>query len=128
VKFQIQQELGAKPETSKAANGTNYAPGLTEWLVRTLLLVRAEEYHRAACPATLTSQRPHQIEVIGQVHPIVEERRVRRQAGGLPRSQRHMNDVRNGLLEEVRSLQNPLKGIDSNDPIKGTRTTIAISE
>jgi hypothetical protein len=61
--------LGAKTETSKAANGTNCAPGLTEWLVRTLLSVSAEEYHRAACPATLTSQRPDQIEVIGQVRP-----------------------------------------------------------
>ena len=44
MKFQIQQELGAKPETSKAANGTKCAPGLTEWLVHTLLLVSAEEY------------------------------------------------------------------------------------
>ena len=44
MKFQIQQELGAKPETSKAAKETKYAPGLTEWLVRTLLLVRAEEH------------------------------------------------------------------------------------
>jgi hypothetical protein len=43
VKFQIQRELGAKPETSKAANGTKDAPGLTEWLVHTLLLVRADE-------------------------------------------------------------------------------------
>ena len=39
VKFQIQQELGAKPETSKGAKEGNYTVGLTEWLVRTILLV-----------------------------------------------------------------------------------------
>jgi hypothetical protein len=44
VKFQIQQELGAKPETSKGPKGSTYTPGLTEWLVRTLPLVSAEEY------------------------------------------------------------------------------------
>jgi hypothetical protein len=44
VKFQIQQELGAKPETSKGAKGSNYTPWLTEWLVRTLHLVSAEEH------------------------------------------------------------------------------------
>ncbi len=38
------EELGARPENSKGANRSNYAPGLTEWLVRTLLLVSAEEY------------------------------------------------------------------------------------
>ena len=43
MKFQIQQELGAKPETSKRAKGSNYISGLTEWLVRTRLLVSAEE-------------------------------------------------------------------------------------
>ena len=41
VKLQIQQELGAKPEISKEGE---YTPGLTEWLVSTLLLVSAEEY------------------------------------------------------------------------------------
>jgi hypothetical protein len=41
VNFQIKQELGAKPKTSKEGD---YTPGLTEWLVSTLLLVRAEEY------------------------------------------------------------------------------------
>ena len=64
MKFQIQQELGAKPESSYVVKGR---VGLTEWLVHTLLLVRAEEYHRAAYPATPTSQRSDQIEVIGQV-------------------------------------------------------------
>jgi hypothetical protein len=44
MKSQIQQELGAKPETSKGAKGSNYTPGLTEWLMRTLRLVSAEEY------------------------------------------------------------------------------------
>ena len=44
MKFQIQQELGAKPETSKGVKGSNYTPELTEWLVRTLRLVSAEEY------------------------------------------------------------------------------------
>jgi hypothetical protein len=66
LKFQIQQELGAKPESSYVVKGR---VGLTEWLVHTLLLVRAEEYHRAAYPATPTSQRSDQIEVIGQVRP-----------------------------------------------------------
>ena len=41
MKFQIQQELGAKPKTSKEGD---YTPGPTEWLASTLLLVRAEEY------------------------------------------------------------------------------------
>ena len=39
----IQQELGAKTETTKGAKGSNYAPELTEWLVSTLLSVSAEE-------------------------------------------------------------------------------------
>jgi hypothetical protein len=41
VKFKIQQELGAKPETRKGAKEGNYTLGLTEWLVRTLLSVSA---------------------------------------------------------------------------------------
>ena len=44
MKFQIQQELGAKAETSSGVKGSNYTPGLTEWLMRTLRLVSAEEY------------------------------------------------------------------------------------
>jgi hypothetical protein len=43
LKFQIQQELGVKPETTKGAKGSNYAPGLTEWLVSTLLSVSARK-------------------------------------------------------------------------------------
>jgi hypothetical protein len=82
VKFQIQQELGAKPEISYGAKKKVITrAGLTEWLVHTLLLVRAEEYHRAACPATLTSQRPDQVEVIGQVCPNAS-RTARSTAGG----------------------------------------------
>jgi hypothetical protein len=50
VKFQIQQELGAKPKTSKEGD---YTPGLTEWLVSTILLVRAEEYSDGASVAAL---------------------------------------------------------------------------
>jgi hypothetical protein len=34
----------AKPETSKGQKEVNYTPGLTEWLVSTLLLVSAEEF------------------------------------------------------------------------------------
>jgi hypothetical protein len=34
----------AKPENSKGQKEVNYTPGLTEWLVHTLLLVRAEEH------------------------------------------------------------------------------------
>jgi hypothetical protein len=41
VKFQIQQELGAEPETSKGAKEGNYTLWLTEWLVRTRLLFSA---------------------------------------------------------------------------------------
>ena len=41
LKFQIQQELGVKPETTKGDKGSNYAPELTEWLVSTLLSVSA---------------------------------------------------------------------------------------
>jgi len=41
MKFQIQRGLGARPENSKEGD---YTPGLTEWLVSTLLVVRAEEY------------------------------------------------------------------------------------
>ena len=53
MKFQIQQELGAKPKNSKGRKEVITRPGLTEWLVRTLLLVSAEEYsdgsiHRSA--------------------------------------------------------------------------------
>jgi hypothetical protein len=44
VKFQIRRELGAKPETSEEAKTSKYTPRLTEWLVRTLLLVSMEEY------------------------------------------------------------------------------------
>ena len=36
LKFQIQQELGVKPESTKGAKGSKYAPELTEWLVITL--------------------------------------------------------------------------------------------
>ena len=54
---------------SEGAKGSKYTPRLTEWLVRTILLVITEEYHRPAWLATLTSQRPDQIEVIGQVRP-----------------------------------------------------------
>ena len=39
LKFQIQQELGVKPEFTKGAKGSNYAPELSEWLVSTLLSV-----------------------------------------------------------------------------------------
>jgi len=39
LKFQIQQELGVKPESTKGTKGSNYAPELTEWLVSTLLSV-----------------------------------------------------------------------------------------
>ena len=39
LKFQIQQELGVKPESTKGAKGSNYAPELSEWLVSTLLSV-----------------------------------------------------------------------------------------
>jgi len=46
VKFQIQRELGAKPETSEEVKTSKYTPGLTEWLVRTLLLVSGEGYWR----------------------------------------------------------------------------------
>ena len=55
VKFRIQQELGAKPKTSKEGD---YTPELTEWLVSTPLLVRAEEYSdgtRAETCATIKS-------------------------------------------------------------------------
>ena len=45
VKFQIQQELGAKPKTSKVGD---YKPGLTEWLVRTNRLVSVEEFSAAS--------------------------------------------------------------------------------
>ena len=41
VKFKTPEELGAMPETRK---GGKRAPGLTEWLVRNILLVSAEEY------------------------------------------------------------------------------------
>ena len=44
MKFQIRRELGAKPETSEEAKTSKYTPRLTEWLVRTLLLVSMEEY------------------------------------------------------------------------------------
>jgi hypothetical protein len=44
VKFQIQRELGAKPEISEDAKTSKYTPRLTEWLVPTLLLVGVEEY------------------------------------------------------------------------------------
>jgi len=54
---------------SEGAKGSKYTIKLTKCLVRTILLVSAEEYHRAACPATHTSPRPDQIEVIGQVRP-----------------------------------------------------------
>jgi hypothetical protein len=40
MKFQIRWQLGARPENSKGANRSNYALGLTEWIVRTRLLVR----------------------------------------------------------------------------------------
>jgi len=39
LKFQIQQELGVKPEFTKGRKGSNYAPELSEWLVSTLLSV-----------------------------------------------------------------------------------------
>ena len=53
MKFQIQRELRAKPKPAKEAKGSKYTPRLTEWLVRTILLVSAEEYsdgsiHRSA--------------------------------------------------------------------------------
>ncbi len=52
MKFQIQRELGAKPETSEEAKTSKYTPRLTEWLVPTILLDSMEEYpdeqhHRA---------------------------------------------------------------------------------
>ena len=56
VKFQIQQKLGAKPETSKGAKGSNYTPELTEWLVRTVLLVSAEEYSDGKLPGKRIEQ------------------------------------------------------------------------
>jgi len=48
VKFQIQRELGAKPETSEEIKTSKYTPRLSEWLVPTILLVRVEEYSRKA--------------------------------------------------------------------------------
>jgi hypothetical protein len=55
VKFRIRWELGARPEIRKWAKGTNYTPGLTEWLVRTRLLVSAEEYPDGKLPAIVES-------------------------------------------------------------------------
>jgi hypothetical protein len=48
VKFQIQQELGLKPETSNEAKASNYTPWPTEWFVRTNRLVSVEEFSGAS--------------------------------------------------------------------------------
>ena len=44
MKFQIQRELGLKPETSNEAKASNYTYELTEWLVSTNHLVGVEEF------------------------------------------------------------------------------------
>jgi hypothetical protein len=50
VKFKIPEELGDKTETRTGAKGNYCALGLAEWLVRTLLLVSAEEYSDGKLP------------------------------------------------------------------------------
>jgi hypothetical protein len=112
VKFQIQRELGAKPETSKAANGTNYAPGLTEWLVRTLLLVSAEEFsdgrpperlHVETSPLTILSRRSSTPSQLLKNGAFDGRREI------YPDHSAIWMGVRNRLLEVMGSLQHPTK-------------------
>ena len=59
MKFKIPEELGTMPETRKGAKGSYCALGLTEWLVSTLLLVRAEEYSDGSIHRSASGKMPY---------------------------------------------------------------------
>ena len=60
MKFRIPEELGAMPETRKGGKRKLLRRlGLTEWLVRTILLVSAEEYSDGSIHRSASGKMPY---------------------------------------------------------------------
>jgi hypothetical protein len=59
VKQQIQWELRSKAKNSEEAKGSNCAPGLTEWLLPTIVLVSVEEYSDGSIHHSASGKMPY---------------------------------------------------------------------